>query len=67
MRSAGSAWSTAAIVGRDVTVDEQVYRSESETGHRNRAIAWMLKNFGIIDGEPMAALENCFRQCAVFV
>ena len=59
--------SIAAFVGRDVQVDEAVYRSESETGFRNRAIAWMLKNFGIIDGEPMATLENYFRQCSLLV
>jgi glutaminase len=59
--------SIAAFVGRDVRVDESVYRSESGTGFRNRAIAWMLKNFGIIDGEPMASLENYFRQCSILV
>ncbi|MFA5082120.1 MAG: glutaminase A [Hydrogenophilaceae bacterium] len=59
--------SMAAFVGRDLSVDESVYHSESETGFRNRAIAWMLKNFGIIDGEPMASLENYFRQCSVLV
>ncbi|MCB1865197.1 MAG: glutaminase A [Chromatiales bacterium] len=56
-----------AFIGRPVTVDESVYRSESATGFRNRAIAWMLKNFGIIDGDPMAVLENYFRQCSVLV
>jgi glutaminase len=55
------------FVGHDVTVDEAVYRSESANGFRNRAIAWMLKNFGIIDGDPMDALENYFRQCAIRV
>jgi glutaminase len=59
--------SIAAFVGRDVRIDGSVYRSESETGFRNRAIAWMLKNFGIIDGEPMAILENYFRQCSLLV
>lgn len=59
--------SMGTFMGREITVDEAVYRSESETGFRNRAIAWMLKNFGIIDGEPMAALENYFRQCSVLV
>ncbi len=57
----------SAFMGQDLEVDEAVYRSESETGHRNRAIAWMLKNFGIIEGEPMASLENYFRQCSVLV
>lgn len=59
--------SMSAFAGRELGLDEAVYRSESETGFRNRAIAWMLKNFGIIDGEPMAALENYFRQCSVLV
>ena len=59
--------SIAAFVGREIRIDEAVYRSESETGFRNRAIAWMLKNFGIIDGEPMAVLENYFRQCSLLV
>jgi glutaminase len=57
----------ADFVGHELAVDESVYRSESETGHRNRAIAWMLKNFDIIDGDPMAVLENYFRQCSVLV
>lgn len=56
-----------AFVGHPLEVDEDVYRSESETGYRNRAIAWMLKNFGIIDGDPMPALENYFRQCSLLV
>ncbi|HQT01197.1 MAG TPA: glutaminase A [Thiobacillus sp.] len=59
--------SLSAFMGRDISVDESVYRSESETGFRNRAIAWMLKNFSITDGEPMASLENYFRQCSILV
>ena len=57
----------ATFVGHPLTVDESVYQSESATGHRNRAIAWMLKNFGVIEGDPMASLENYFRQCAIEV
>jgi glutaminase len=59
--------SLSTFAGRKLSLDEDVYRSESETGFRNRAIAWMLKNFGIIDGEPMASLENYFRQCSLLV
>jgi glutaminase len=59
--------SLAAFVGHDLGVDESVYRSESETGFRNRAIAWMLKNFGIIERDPMPSLENYFRQCSLLV
>lgn len=57
----------AAFFGREIVVDEAVCRSESESGHRNRAIAWLLKNFGIIDGDPMPVLENYLRQCSVNV
>lgn len=69
---AGEQWarivqSLQTFVGHDLAVHEAVFRSESETGHRNRAIAWMLKNFDIIDGDPMAALDNYFRQCSLLV
>jgi glutaminase len=57
----------ADFAGHPLAVDESVFGSESETGHRNRAIAWMLKNFGIIDGDPMEALDNYFRQCSLLV
>jgi glutaminase len=59
--------SMAKFVGHGLEVDEAVYRSESETGDRNRAIAWMLKNFGVIEHDPMAALDNYFRQCSLLV
>lgn len=57
----------STFAGRELALEEQVYRSESETGHRNRGIAWMLKNFGIVEGDPMASLENYFRQCSLLV
>ena len=57
----------STFCGRSLTVDRAVYRSESESGFRNRAIAWMLKNFGIIEGDPMPVLENYFRQCSILV
>ena len=70
--SAGAQWKHIAevmstFVGHSIDVDEDVYRSESETGFRNRAIAWLLKNFGIIEGDPMPVLENYFRQCSLCV
>jgi len=57
----------SACAGRSLDVDEAVYRSESDTGHRNRAIGWMLRNFGIIDEDPTEILETYFRQCAIRV
>ena len=53
--------------GRALDIDERVYGSESATGHRNRAIGWMLRNFSILDGDPTTTLETYFRQCAIRV
>jgi glutaminase len=44
-----------------------VYRSESETGFRNRAIGYMLRNFSILETDPTPSLELYFRQCAIAV
>ncbi len=57
----------SGCAGRKLDIDAQVYRSESETGHRNRAIGWMLRNFDIIEEEPTDILETYFAQCAIQV
>lgn len=48
------------------TIDESVFRSEHETGHRNRAITWMMLNSGMIDRDPDEVLDLYFRQCSVW-
>ena len=53
--------------GRPLVLDEAVYRSESETGHRNRAIVHLLRNFGVVSGNPEHAVDLYFRQCAIAV
>jgi glutaminase len=53
--------------GRDLQLDETVYRSESETGHRNRAISHMLRSFNIIPDDPAPSLDAYFRQCSLLV
>ncbi len=53
--------------GRDLTLDEEVYRSESSTGHRNRAIGHMLRNFDILGGDPNPVVELYFQQCSISV
>lgn len=53
--------------GRPLDIDLPVYRSESATGHRNRAIAWMLRNFSILADDPTPTLEAYFRQCSIRV
>jgi len=53
--------------GRPLAVDRAVYESERETGHRNRAIAHMLRNFDIITEDPNGPLDVYFRQCSIAV
>jgi glutaminase len=53
--------------GRRLSVDEAVYRSESETGHRNRAIGHLLRNAGVLEGPVDEVLDLYFRQCAIMV
>ena len=39
--------------------------SERATGHRNRAIAYLMRGFGIVEGDIEEALDLYFRQCSV--
>ena len=55
------------LAGRPLAIDEAVYRSELATGHRNRAIAYMMLNTGMIDGDPTDALDLYFRQCSITI
>jgi glutaminase len=51
--------------GRELAIDGAVYGSESVTGHRNRAIGHMLRNFDILSGDPMPVVETYFQQCSI--
>jgi len=53
--------------GRQLTMDESVYRSESDTGHRNRAIGHLLRNVGALDGSVDEVVDLYFRQCSIEV
>lgn len=57
----------SGFAGRELTVNQTVYESESSTGHRNRAIGWLLRNFGIVDEDPHDTLETYFQQCSLEV
>src|SRR5271170_3064592 len=45
------------FAGRDLGVDESVFASERLTGDRNRAIAYLLRNYGIIKGDVGIVLD----------
>jgi glutaminase len=57
----------SAAAGRTLSVDEAVYASESRTGHRNRAIAHLLLNFGMVGEKVEPALDLYFKQCSILV
>jgi glutaminase len=57
----------SAAAGRELSIDEAVYVSERRTGHRNRAIAYLLLNFGLLHDEAEQALDLYFKQCSILV
>ena len=53
--------------GRELKLDEPVYNSESETGHRNRAIGHLPLSIGVLKEPCESALDLYFRQCSISV
>ncbi len=53
--------------GRDARVDNAIFMSERTTGHRNRAIAHLMRNFGMVGSDFIDSLELYFQQCSVLV
>lgn len=57
----------SAAAGRQLQYSEAIFASEMRTGHRNRALAHLLRSFNIIEKDPTPVLEDYFRACAVMV
>lgn len=55
------------FAGRNLSMNEEVYNSASETNFRNRSIAWMLESTGRIFSDPVEAVELYTRQCSLNV
>lgn len=55
------------LSGSDLTLIEELYKSESETNFNNRSIAWLLKNYNRIYDNPDLALDLYTRQCSMGV
>ena len=53
--------------GRKLTVDDAVFQSERATGHRNRAIAYLQLNSGMIAEPVTEHLDLYFKQCSILV
>jgi glutaminase len=57
----------AAYVGQVPNVVMQVYTSERSTADRNRSIAYLMRNFGRIEGSLEETLDLYFQCCALSV
>ena len=55
------------FAGRTLDVDDVVFDAERLTGDRNRAIAYLMRTFGMLDDGVDVAVESYFRQCSVLV
>lgn len=53
--------------GRPIRLDVSVFVSERSTGDRNRAIAYLMRNFGMLEGNLDEALDLYFQQCSLLV
>jgi glutaminase len=57
----------SAFAGRRLRTDEAVCTSEMEHAHRNLAIAYMLRGYGILTEDARVVVEGYIRQCSVLV
>lgn len=55
------------FAARELEIDERVYNSERETGDRNRALAWLMRSFGVLEGDVEEIVDMYFGQCAIVV
>lgn len=53
--------------GREVEMDETIFRSELATAHRNRAIAYLLLSRGVLQDRVEETIELYTMQCSVLV
>jgi len=51
----------------DLDIEEAVYLSEKATGSKNRALAYMLKAYGMIDCDVEELLDLYFKACSIRV
>ncbi|MBM0741385.1 glutaminase A [Phormidium sp. CLA17] len=54
-------------IGHETFIDMPTFMSERTTGHRNRAMAHLMLNFGMIDEKIDEALDLYFQQCSLMV
>jgi glutaminase len=57
----------SAFAGRELSVDDEVYRSEAATNQRNRAIGMLMSAYERFPGDPAQAVDLYTKQCAIAV
>jgi glutaminase len=55
------------FAGRKLGVDQEVFKSESDTNQRNQAIGYLMYAYGYIKSEPLRATDIYTEQCSVAV
>jgi glutaminase len=55
------------FAGRELSLDEETYRSASQTNSRNQSIARLLQSYGRIQGDPAEATDVYTRQSCLNV
>jgi glutaminase len=55
------------FAGRQLDVDQPVFKSEAETNQRNQAIAMLMYAYGHIKDNPLQACDVYTEQCAIAV
>ncbi|MBQ1281206.1 MAG: glutaminase A, partial [Oscillospiraceae bacterium] len=50
-----------------IGMDEAVYLSEKQTGNKNRALAFLLKSYGLMEGDVESVVDCYFRACSISV
>ena len=53
--------------GRELEMNVPVFMSEKATGNRNRAIAYLMLNFGMVSDQIEETLDLYFQQCSIMV
>ncbi|MBR2650355.1 MAG: glutaminase A [Clostridia bacterium] len=51
----------------DIEMDTATYLSESATGNKNRALAYLLKAYGLIECDAEGVVDLYFRACSIAV
>ena len=56
-----------AFAGRELSVNEEVCKSEAASNQHNRGIAWLLQSYGYMYADPMEVCAVYTRQCSVSI